>query len=306
MFLFKHPYLVFIILILLFVGCSKTPKKSQKPRCEALLATKFNSMDEFTEIVNLKYINKSNDSCSGTVQIQYKNQGQTISSQLSEGVTQGDIVSAHKGSIWNKISLVLQAPYAIIKRKELSQIFMLARRRPAIFGENDVAFYDLAQASMQNIIVNKNAFKSYRDSLEKGYINTFNHITAQALITAIYNEEIAHYIASVHERHHMPQLVSGKFTEFQLNDTINFPVDNYVDIINNEIGQELGNFLKYKYTINQETIWTADFTCKFLNEVQDYYAQSFDIEIKPYQKSDSLIKRFSQKIETVKNIKSYI
>ena len=151
MFLFKHPYLVFIILILLFVGCSKTPKKSQKPRCKALLATKFNSMDEFTEIVNLKYINKSNDSCSGTVQIQYKNQGQTISSQLSEGVTQGDIVSAHKGSIWNKISLIIQAPYAIIKRKELSQIFMLARRRPAIFGENDVAFYDLAQASMQNI-----------------------------------------------------------------------------------------------------------------------------------------------------------
>jgi hypothetical protein len=104
----------------------------------------------------------------------------------------------------------------------------------------------------------------------------------------------------------MPQLVSGKFTDFQLNDTINFPVDNYVDIINNELGQELGKFLKYKYAINQETRWTADFTCKFLNEVQDYYAQSFDIEIKPYQKNDSLIKRFSQKIETVKNNKSYL
>ena len=81
----------------------------------------------------------------------------------------------------------------------------------------------------------------------------------------------------------MPHLVSGKLSIIDLTDTVNYPVDNYIDIINNEIGQELGKYLKHKYNINQKTKWTADFTCKFLNEIQDYYAESFDIQIKSYK-----------------------
>jgi hypothetical protein len=40
--------------------------------------------------------------------------------------------------------------------------------------------------------------------------------------------------------------------------------------------------------------------------VQAYYAQSFDIEIEPYSSSDSLINRFSKKIEIIKKNKSYL
>ena len=104
----------------------------------------------------------------------------------------------------------------------------------------------------------------------------------------------------------MPELVSGKFSEKQLKDTVNFPTDNYVDIINNEIGQELGKYLKHKYAIDKKTQWTANLTCAFLNEVQAYYAQSFDIKIEPYSASDSIINRFSRKIEIIKKNRSYL
>ncbi len=56
---------------------------------------------------------------------------------------------------------------------------------------------------------------------------------------------MADYIADLHERHHLPELTTlGKFTSAQLNDFNNSPLDNYVDMINNEWGQELGKFQK--------------------------------------------------------------
>ena len=301
----KHTYFFYYWLLLFFTGCNHSNNVGL-PSCKPLLATNFKNLQDFKSVVDLSYFNASEDSCIGTVRMSYENQGQTISSILSEGITQADITDAHKGSLWDKIYLVFQAPYAVIHRNELSKIFMLARRRPTIFGDNDVAFYDLALASMQNIKKDNQAFRNFRDSLEKGYINTFNHITAQALITTIYSEDIAHFVAKVHERHHMPELVSGKFSEKQLKDTVNFPTDNYVDIINNEIGQELGKYLKHKYAIDKKTQWTANLTCAFLNEVQAYYAQSFDIKIEPYSTSDSIINRFSRKIEIIKKNRSYL
>ena len=301
----KHIYFFYYWLLLFFTGCNHSNNVCL-PGCKPLLATNFKNLQDFKSVVDLSYFNASEDSCIGTVRMSYENQGQTISSILSEGITQGDITDAHKGSLWDKIYFVFQAPYAVIHRNELSKIFMLARRRPTIFGDNDVAFYDLALASMQNIKKDNQAFRNFRDSLEKGYINTFNHITAQALITTIYSEDIAHFVATVHERHHMPELVSGKFSEKQLKDTVNFPTDNYVDIINNEIGQELGKYLKHKYAIDKKTRWTANLTCSFLNEVQAYYAQSFDIKIEPYSASDSIINRFSRKIEIIKKNRSYL
>ncbi len=303
-----YPFIFFILAIftiLLISNCVPNTTTS-RPKAKALLATSFANLNEFSKVVNLKYTNQENDSSRGTVLISYTNNAQVIENKLTDGVTQGDIVEANKGNLWNKLSLVFSSPYAIWTRKELSQIYMLARRRPTIFGQGDIAFYDLALASMRNISPTNGAFSNFRDSLEKGYINTFNHVTAQALITTLYDEEIANYIATVHERHHMPQLVSGKFSTAQLSDTLNFPVDNYVDIINNEIGQELGKYLKSKYNIQRDTKWTPTLTAAYLNEIQDYYAYSFDIKIAPLTEQDSLIIRFANKIEAVKKGDSYL
>ncbi|MDB4161747.1 hypothetical protein N9772_05215 [Bacteroidia bacterium] len=290
-------------------GCSPSSEEQQQtaqlPQAHALLATDFMSLADFQLVVALRY-RKTKDSTHGTVDLEYKNNGQTISSSLSDGVTQGDISDARDGSIWDKVRLICSSPYAVWNRKKLSQIYMLARHRPALFGKNDAAFYDLAQSTMRQIVVTDGAFTNFRDSLEKGYINTFNHITAQALITALYDEKIANYVATVHERHHMPQLVSGLFSKVQLKDTLNFPVDNYVDIINNELGQELGKFLKAELNITKTTQWTPQLTAAFLNALHEYYAASFQLTLIPYTAQDPIIIRFSDKLQTIQKGKSYI
>jgi len=97
----------------------------------------------------------------------------------------------------------------------------------------------------------------------------------------------------------MPELTTGKFSEEQKTDTINFPVDNYVDLVNNEIGQELGILLSTKYHITRQTIWSKDLLCNFLNDIQDYYSWSFDIGFKAYQPNDKLILRYADKINQV-------
>lgn len=303
----KYVYNILCIsTTLLVASCSTGEEPIASIKAKALLATEFKTLEDFATKVELHYSDTTSDSITGTVRISYKDHNQLIVSELSNGVTQGDIVTAHVGDIWDKLSLLFSSPYAVWNRKELSQIYMLARRRPLIFGDGDIAFYDLALASMRNIRDTNGAFSNFRDSLEKGYINTFNHITAQALITTLHDEEIADYIATVHERFSMPQLVSGKFSSAQLSDTLDFPVDNYIDIINNEIGQELGKYLKSECAINDATTWTPSLTAKYLNKVQDYYAYSFDLEIDPFSERDSLIVRFADKIETIKKGKSYL
>ena len=294
------------VLSLALWSCSQSEACKQGPKVRALLATDYSSLEDFSSVVSISYLGEGKDSFTGTVKLSYLDNDQLVTSELTDGVTQGDISEAHKGNVWDKLVLATRSPYAVWNRKDLSKIYMLARVRPTLFGEGDVAFYDLAEASMRNILPVNGAFHNFRDSLEKGYINTFNHITAQSLITALYNEEIAEYLSTVHERYAMPQLVSGLFTKEQLFDTLNFPVDNYVDIINNEIGQELGKHLKFKYGITEDTKWTAAFLCQFLNKVQAYYSNSFNVTITPFKEDDVLIVRFSNKVEAIKSAKSYL
>ena len=162
-----------------------------------------------------------------------------------------------------------------------------------------MAFYDLARTSANNINTLDLAYKNERDSSEKGYINSFNHITGQAFVTSCFSEEMADYIADVHELHNMPELTTGKFTDEQLNDVDNNPVDNYVDMINNEWGQELGKRLKKKYGITKETLWTKELLVSYLNDIQSYYSWAFGIGISPFRINDDVVIKFADKINQV-------
>lgn len=110
----------------------------------------------------------------------------------------------------------------------------------------------MAEASVRHINTPNLAFLSVQDSLEKGYLNTFNHVTAQAIISSFFSEDLADLIGDLHERFYLPELTTGNFKESQLTDSINNPTDNYVDIINNEIGQKIGKALKDNYKINEK------------------------------------------------------
>jgi hypothetical protein len=140
---------------------------------------------------------------------------------------------------------------------------------------------------------------SCEDLDEKGYLNSFNHITAQAFITSIYSERLADFIADVHELYNMPELVTGEFTNKQLADFVNGPVDNYLDMINNEWGQELGKVLDQKYKIDEGTFWTPFLLVDYLNDIQAYQGWAFGIGFKPFRADDNKIIQFAAKINKV-------
>ena len=76
-------------------------------------------------------------------------------------------------------------------------------------------------------------------------------------------------------------------------------MDNYVDLINNEWGQELGKQLKEKYNIDRETNWTPELLANYLNDLQSYYSWAFQIGFEPFRPEDDVVRRFSDKINIV-------
>jgi hypothetical protein len=196
---------------------------------------------------------------------------------LEAGVNQGDISKAKYGNTRDRLALLFKSPYVISNRKDFERVYLLARMRPSIFGEGDVAFFNLAQTMARNINTPDIAFINPRDSSEKGYLNTFNHITAQAFITTCFSEELADFVGDAHERYFHPDLINGKFSMKEAGDLAEGPVDNYVDIINNEWGQELGKQLKKKYSISRKTNWTPELLSDYLNDLQNYYSWALQV-----------------------------
>jgi hypothetical protein len=260
-----------------------------------LLLSDFNSLDALEKEISITY--------SGTLRkkVRLTNQlnGIGVTSVLKSGISEKDLEKAKDGGIWKKIIMAFRSPYAAIHRKDLQRIVILARRRRVLFGEGDVAFYDLSASIQKHINPLDTAQMSNAQLSEKGYFNTFNHITAQALMTSIFSEKFADFIADIHELGTMPELTHGNFGVEQLSDWENGPTDNYLDMINNEWGQELGKSLKYKYGIEKCTEWTPALLAAYLNDIQAYYSHVFFIGFKAFRPTDEIVLRFSRKINLV-------
>ncbi len=297
--------LVYCIITFLFISCSE--KNSSTiieysdfgTRCKPLITTRFKDLDHLKTVVKISHDRDyskldSSESKNSSVRLVYTSNGETIDRTLHSGTKQSDLQKIQKADFLSKLSFLFNNPYAVRERKALELFHMMSRRRADIFGSNDKAFYNLAELSFRNIN-SLNAFYTERDSSEKGYINTFNHITAQAIITSFFSEELADLIGDLHERSSMTELTSGQFTIQQLQDTFNTPMDNYIDIINNEIGQRLGRSLRLKYQINENTISNPQLITKYLNDLQLYYMWSFGIGMNSFHSSDEKIIIFSNK-----------
>jgi hypothetical protein len=284
---------------------SQETRQVPKTGNEALLLTRFTSLEEFKEVVTIQYaedLSESTGKKTGKPQVllTYRSDGREVTSILKSGISQADFLNTRKGTIWNKALLGLRCPYAYINRKDLMTVENLGRRRPFAFGKGDVAFYDLAETMVKHISVEDTISMSSADLSEKGYLNTFNHITAQAFMTSIYAEKLADFVADVHELYNMPELITGDFSEKQLADFENGPVDKYLDMINNEWGQELGKVLRKKYTISRLTYWTPKLLADYLNDIQSYHSWAFQIGFKPFRVTDEIVIRFAGKINMVK------
>jgi hypothetical protein len=275
----------------------------------ALMATRFGSFDEFKTVVEIEYLGDTtridtSGEGANIVRLRHCSMGFAVTSVLVSGVSQRDIMKVKNAGIWDKMGLVFKAPIAVMNRADLERVYVLARRMPMQFGEGDPAFYDLAETSVANITTPDLAFRYPRDTTEKGYINSFNHMTAQAFISSIFSEELADLVADLHELKNMSELTSGRFTQEQLLNPDDNPVDNYVDMINNEWGQELGKELRNKYHITRETFWTPILLANYLNDIQSYYSWAFRIGFKPYRPEDELVTMFATKINYVLGIKN--
>lgn len=267
----------------------------------ALLATRFASLDELKEVISIEYYNgkaKTKEAVEGNfiVRLSHCSKGQKVVSVLKEGISQSEIFNVTKGGILDAVGLAAVSPFSVKNRRNLERVFLLSRWKPDWFGERDIAFFDLAEKMLENINTPEIAFKHARDTTEKGYINSFNHITAQAFITSFASEEMADFVADVHERANMPELISGLFTPEQMAHPDDNPVDNYVDMINNEWGQELGKKLGEKYQLNWDTHWTPELLANYLNDMQSYFSWAFQIGFEPVRATDEVVFKFAKKI----------
>lgn len=269
-----------------------------------LLTTHFNSLEDLSESIDISYKKNSNlvSIFLGQrthVYLTHKGYGTKVNSILKTGLDENDIANARDGGKFQQLRLAISSPYFIRYRQDMLRVYILARRDFKTFGEGDAAFYDLAERMLYNIDDDDLAMVNSGDFSEKGYLNTFNHINAQVFMTILFSEDLADFVADIHERTNMKELVTGEFTELQLSDLEQGPVDNYVDMINNEWGQELGKELKTKYNISRKTRWTNKLLADVLNDIQAYYSWAFQIGFKPFLATDEKIIRFSSKLDRV-------
>ncbi|MEL7534569.1 MAG: hypothetical protein AAFN10_24900 [Bacteroidota bacterium] len=270
----------------------------------ALMTTRIQSLAELKSLVKFEYFHadtlaKVKLPREPMLRITHNSSGRSVSSILKKGVSEADFIAAKYGGLWEKIKLGLRYPYSALNRTHLMEVSILARRRPDLFQEGDPAFFDLAMAIEANISKEDVARLDPRDLSEKGFLNSFNHITAQAFLTSIYSEQFADFIADAHERYHMPELISGHFSPKQREDIENGAVDNYVDIINNEWGQELGKALAQKHQIDNKTLWTPGLLAAYLNDMQTYFSWAFGVNFEPFAETDQMLIRFSHKLNRV-------
>lgn len=270
-----------------------------------LLLSDFTSFAELKDVIDITYFDEATGSTVARnqkpeVHLTYRTYNQVVTSILKDGISQHDFARAKNGNFLDKALLGIRSPFSFQNRKELASVENLGRRRPWVFGKGDMAFYDLAETMVKHISTEDLLCMSDKDLSEKGYLNTFNHITAQAFMTSIFSETIADFIADVHELYNMPELVTGNFTDEQISNIENGPVDNYVDMINNEFGQELGRMLSKKYSITRKTYWTPELLANYLNDIQSYQSWVFQIGFAPFRASDEMVIQFANKINTVK------
>ncbi len=298
--------LFFVILLLIARSCfnqgEDLPTADQKidlmPTCKPLLASRFKDLDDLKKVVDIDYevYGEKDGEIEGLVRLSYDG----IETELQSGISQDDIIKVRDGKIMDAVDLMIESPYAIRNRVDLNKIYKLARRRPLIFGEGDVAFYDLALACVSNMNFDYTYIQTARDTSEKGFINTYNHIIAQALITTAFSKEMADFLADVHELKNMPELIHGNFSIEQLVDSNNNPVDNYVDIVNNEIGQQIGIALKVKYGISSDTEWDNVLLTAYMNEIWQVFCKISGVVPKPFVIQDPLLNKIAKKINRVR------
>ena len=299
----KNP--LYIILFVLLLNCDNSGDVPQDlgvgaeiyttHKC-ALLSSSFNSFEAFKEQVDIEY---SGNKQKPSVRLTHRSHGKTVVSNMSAGYSDNEIRKAQHEGLWKKMKVAFNEPMLLYYGEDLRKIWSMVRKRQYIFGADDVAVYNFSERMVENIYEHDKATMTEKELSEKGYLNSFNHVNGQAIMTSLFSENFADYIADLHERGNMAELVTGDFTPEQIADLEMGPVDNYIDIINNEWGQELGKELAAKYGISRQTIWTPQLLADYLNDLQAYFSWAFQISFKPFHEEDHIVVKYAEKLNTI-------
>ena len=93
--------------------------------------------------------------------------------------------------------------------------------------------------------------------------------------------------------------MTGDFSKEQMDDLIKGPLDNHVDMINNEWGQELGKKLKKKYNVGSSTKWTPQLLSDYLNDIQNYLGETFDVKFQDFTPDNKTVQKFTEKLNNI-------
>ena len=165
----------------------------------ALLTTRFSSLEELKKVIKIEYTLEDVPQVSLT----HSSNGQEVNSVIRSVISELDIINAKKGGFWDHVSLGLNSPYVVINRKDIMRVYLMARIRCNLFGEGDVAFYNLSEAIMYNI--SDDDINSY---------NNINNIYDD--IDNIYN--VYEYLLELLEKY----IITNIFDKLKLKDFLTF------------------------------------------------------------------------------------
>ncbi len=120
------------------------------------------------------------------------------------------------------------------------------------------------------------------------YQNSFIHLIGQTLASAVYGKIAARLVADIHERRgrYFEKIASGQLDGVPQRDI----EDTYRDLINNEIGRNLGTVIREKYGIDSETKWAPTLLSNVLNDIQSYVKTNYpSMNFKPFTPKDEFI-----------------
>ncbi len=258
---------------------------------EALVSSDYSTLEALKKSINIKY---DKDDVSVTVSHTFNNA--SVTKILGQGIRERDLRQLQSGSFSEKVSAVFNNPSIIYHERVLKGSLILAYKKSNI---TDIGNYHVAQIMANNLA--GSASLSHQNS-EKGLVNTFNHILGQAVLTIFYGASSADYVGDAHERG-QPSLMTGAITEAETMQAI----DNYVDLINNQWGQTLGNELRQKYgnivdvgglvfdgKFNENLVNTnLANVAGFLNDVQNYVGNTFGYTGKAFSSTDEIVKQYT-------------
>ena len=257
---------------------------------EGLVSVDYATLEELKKSIAIVYNNKDTERASVTLSANHKGVG--VTKTLSPGYRESELRTINdqlkSADRWEKAKIVVDNPTLVLRKNALKGALALGKTKSNISG---TANYYIAKAMVGNIT--SNISKAYKG--DKGLVNTFNHITGQAVMSMIFGANSSDFVADIHERG-QPELMTGNIKSGKPTAQA---IDNYVDLINNQFGQILGEELAGKYKSSLHFGFTPETTASLLNDFQSYFGDTFNKDFKEFSENDDLVRRFSNLLNEV-------